>query len=163
MKADRLLEEIKSKIDIVDFISDYVNLKKTGQNYKANCPFHSEKTPSFMVSQSKQIFHCFGCGIGGDVVSFLMKHENLSFGEALRHIAKKAGIKITDFTVSKDFYEKRDKILLVNKEAMNFFVKTLNNSEAASAYLKKRDIHVESIQRFSIGYAPDERDGLCKY
>lgn len=163
MKADILLEEIKSKIDIVDFISDYVNLKKTGQNYKANCPFHSEKTPSFMVSQSKQIFHCFGCGIGGDVVSFLMKHENLSFGEALRHIAKKAGIKITDFTVSKDFYEKRDKILLVNKEAINFFVKTLNNSEAASAYLKKRGIHVESIQRFSIGYAPDERDGLCKY
>ncbi|MDH5203902.1 MAG: DNA primase, partial [Nitrospirota bacterium] len=163
MKSDRLLEEIKYKIDIVEFISDYVNLKKSGQNYKALCPFHPEKTPSFMVSQSKQIFHCFGCGIGGDVVSFLMKHENLSFGEALRYIARKAGIKITDFTVSKDFYEKRDKILHVNKEAMNYFIKTLNVSEAARAYLKKRGIHEESIHNFCIGYAPDEKDSLFKY
>jgi DNA primase len=79
MKADNLLEEIKSRIDIVEFVSDYVTLRKSGQNYKGLCPFHSEKTPSFMVSPSKQIFHCFGCGVGGDVVSFLMKHENLSF------------------------------------------------------------------------------------
>jgi DNA primase len=79
MKSDKLLEEIKYKIDIVEFLSDYVQLKKSGQNYKGLCPFHSEKTPSFMVSQAKQIFHCFGCGVGGDVISFLMKHENLSF------------------------------------------------------------------------------------
>ncbi len=89
MKSVGLLEEIKSHADIVEFISDYVALKKSGQNYKGLCPFHSEKTPSFMVSRSKQIFHCFGCGAGGDVVTFLMKHDNLTFGEALSSLAKK--------------------------------------------------------------------------
>src|SRR3989304_5976782 len=90
MKFERLLEEIKTRIDIVDFISEYVQLKKSGQNFKALCPFHSEKTPSFMVNPSKQIFHCFGCGVGGDVVSFLMKHENILFNEVLRIVTKKA-------------------------------------------------------------------------
>lgn len=84
MDYQKLLEEIKSKIDIVDFISEYINLSKTGQNYRALCPFHPEKTPSFFVSPSKQIFHCFGCGKGGDVLSFLMEYEKLSFIEADR-------------------------------------------------------------------------------
>src|SRR3972149_9158068 len=92
MKTDRLLEDIKSGLDIVDFISDYVQLKKSGQNWKGLCPFHQEKTPSFMVSQSKQSFHCFGCGAGGDVITFLLKHDNLSFHEAVTMLAKKAGI-----------------------------------------------------------------------
>jgi DNA primase len=163
MKFERLLEEIKSKIDIVDFISDYVQLKKSGQNYKALCPFHSEKTPSFMVSQSKQIFHCFGCGIGGDVVSFMMKHENLSFNEAVQHISKKAGIKFTDFKFDKDFSEKREKLLHINREAMEFFIKNLHGSEVAKTYLKKRGIEEPSLHSFSIGYATNERDGLIKY
>ncbi|MEW6161873.1 MAG: DNA primase [Nitrospirota bacterium] len=163
MKADRLLEEIKSRIDIVEFISDYVQLKKSGQNYKGLCPFHSEKTPSFMVSQSKQIFHCFGCGIGGDVVSFLMKHENLSFGEAIRYIAKKANIKITEFRFDKDLSEKRDRILQTNREAMKFFIKNLNDSDLAKAYLKKRGIEESSLQSFFIGYATDGRDALLKH
>src|SRR4030042_2157028 len=106
MKAGGLLEEIKSHIDIVEFISNYVELKKSGQNYKGLCPFHSEKTPSFMVSQPKQIFHCFGCGVGGDVFSFLMKHDTLSFNEAKKYIAKKAGIKITDLNPDKRVSEK---------------------------------------------------------
>ncbi|OGW47129.1 MAG: DNA primase [Nitrospirae bacterium RBG_13_41_22] len=164
MKSDRLLEEIKYKIDIVEFLSDYVQLKKSGQNYKGLCPFHSEKTPSFMVSQAKQIFHCFGCGVGGDVISFLMKHENLSFGEAIRYIAKKAGIKITDFKFDKDdFHEKRENIIQINNEAMKFFIKNLSSSEAAKVYLKNRDINEESIDKFCIGYATDERDALLKY
>ncbi|MEW6419206.1 MAG: DNA primase [Nitrospirota bacterium] len=163
MKAERLLEEIKSRIDIVDFISDYVQLKKAGQNYKGLCPFHSEKTPSFMVNQAKQIFHCFGCGLGGDVVSFLMKQENLSFGEATRYIAKKAGIKITDLKFDKDLSENRERILQINKKAMNFFVSNLKSSESSQAYLKKRGINETSIDIFHIGYATVERDALFKY
>ncbi len=163
MKAKKLLEEIKSGIDIVDFISDYVQLKKAGQNYKGLCPFHSEKTPSFMVSPAKQIFHCFGCGLGGDVVSFLMKQENLSFGEATQYIAKKAGIKITDYKFDRTFSEKREKILRIQSEAMRFFVRNLKSSEPAQAYLKNRGIDEKSIDIFNIGYATVERDALFRY
>src|SRR4030042_1836314 len=163
MKFERLLEEVRSKVDIVDFISDYVQLKKSGQNYKALCPFHAEKTPSFMVSQPKQIFHCFGCGAGGDVVSFLMKHETLSFNEAMQVIAKKAGIKIGEFAFDKDRSERREKLLTINREAANFFIKNLHDSEAARMYLKKRGIEDVSLQSFSIGYAPSKRDGLMKF
>jgi len=164
MKSDRLLEEIKSKIDIVEFLSDYVQLKKSGQNYKGLCPFHTEKTPSFMVSQAKQIFHCFGCGVGGDVISFLMKHENLPFSEAIRYIAKKAGIKITDFKFGEDdFHKKRENIIQINNEAIIFFIKNLNSSETAMTYLKNRGINEESIDKFRIGYATHEREALLKY
>jgi DNA primase len=163
MNTDRILEEIRSKVDIVDFISDYVQLKKSGQNYKGLCPFHSEKTPSFMVSQSKQIFHCFGCGVGGDVVSFLMKHDNLSFNEAKRYIAKKAGIKITDFSLNKRVSEKREKLLRIQNEALKFFAENLKSSDPAQAYLKKRGIDEVSIDNFHIGYATGERDSLFKY
>jgi DNA primase len=160
MNSEKLLEEIKSRIDIVDFISDYVPLKKSGQNFKGLCPFHSEKTPSFMVSQPKQIFHCFGCNAGGDMVSFLMKHENLSFGEALRYIAKKAGIKIEEFGHDKDFSVKREKILQVNDEAVKFFTKNLNVSKGPKDYLKKRGVSEESLINFSVGYAADQWDAL---
>jgi DNA primase len=160
MNSEKLIEEIKSRIDIVNFISDYVSLKKSGQNYKGLCPFHSEKTPSFMVSQPKQIFHCFGCNAGGDMVSFLMKHENLSFSEALRYIAKKAGIRIEDFGPDKDFSVKREKILQVNEEAVKFFIKNLTASKGPIDYLKKRGVSEESLKSFSIGYAADQWDAL---
>ncbi len=163
MNTDRILEEIKSKIDIVDFVSDYVQLKKSGQNYKGLCPFHSEKTPSFMVSQSKQIFHCFGCGIGGDVIGFLMKQENLSFNEAKRYLAKKAGIKITGIGFNKGVSEKREKLFQIQDEASKFFIGNLKSSASAQAYLKKREIDEVSINNFRIGYATDERDALFKY
>jgi DNA primase len=164
MKPDRLLEEIKSRIDIVEFISDYVTLKKSGQNFKGLCPFHSEKTPSFMVSPAKQIFHCFGCGAGGDAVSFLMKQENLSFGEAVRYMAKKANIKVADYGAGRDgFSEKREKILRINEEAMKFFEKNLHDSTPAMSYLEKRGLDGESIARFCIGYASTERDMLFRH
>jgi DNA primase len=160
MSSEKLLEEIKSRIDIVDFISDYVSLKKSGQNFKGLCPFHSEKTPSFMVSQPKQIFHCFGCNAGGDMVSFLMKHENLSFGEALRYIAKKAGIRIEDFGHDKEFSARRDKILQINEEAVRFFQKNLAVSKGPMDYLINRGVSQESLRSFSIGYAADQWDAL---
>lgn len=164
MKADRLLEEIKSRIDIVDFISDYVTLRKSGQNFKGLCPFHSEKTPSFMVSSAKQIFHCFGCGAGGDAVSFLMKQENLSFGEAVRYMAKKADIKVAEYgTVRDGLPEKREKILRINEEVMKFFMTNLHGSTAAMSYLEKRGLDKESISRFCIGYASNERDMLFRH
>src|SRR4030043_1209291 len=163
MKFEKLLEEIKTRIDIVDFISEYVQLRKSGQNFKALRPFHSEKTPSFMVNPSKQIFHCFGCGVGGDVVSFLMKHENIPFNEALRNVAKKAGIDLREFKFDKEHTEKRERILQINREAMNFFIKNLKGSEKAKTYLRKRGIEEDSLKGFSIGYATAERDGLIKH
>jgi DNA primase len=163
MKFERLLEEIKTRIDIVDFISEYVQLRKSGQNFKALCPFHSEKTPSFMVNPSKQIFHCFGCGVGGDVVSFLMKHENIPFNEALHNVAKKAGIDLREFKFDKEHTEKRERIFQINREAMNFFIKNLKGSEVAKTYLRKRGIEEDSLKGFSIGYATAERDGLIKH
>ncbi|MEW6002618.1 MAG: DNA primase [Nitrospirota bacterium] len=162
MKADRLLEEIKSQVDIVEFLSDYVRLKKSGQNYKGLCPFHSEKTPSFMVSPSKQIFHCFGCGTGGDVVTFLMKHDNISFIEAVKHIAKKAGIAIGELRFEKGI-SVREKILLLQKEALKSFKENLVGSGSAQEYLKKRGIEDVSIESFNIGYATAERDALSEY
>jgi DNA primase len=163
MKADILLEEIKSRIDIVEFISDYVPLKKAGQNYKGLCPFHSEKTPSFMVNQTKQIFHCFGCGAGGDVISFLMKQDSLSFGEAIRYLAKKAGVRITDFQVDKDLSDKRETIFRVNEDAMKFYMKNLEATDMATAYLNKRGVDEESRAAFCLGFAADNRDSLSKY
>ena len=163
MNNDNILDEIKARTDIVEFISDYVPLKKSGQNYKGLCPFHSEKTPSFMVSPAKQIFHCFGCGAGGDVVGFLMKQENLSFPEALRYIATKAGITITDVPVNKGLAEKREQILRANDAAVDFFMRALHDSRKASAYLQQRGIDRESIKTFSLGYAPDERSRLYQH
>jgi DNA primase len=163
MNSANLLEEIKSKIDIVEFISDYVPLKKSGQNYKGLCPFHAEKTPSFVVSPSKQIFHCFGCGTGGDAVSFLIKHENLSFSEAIRYLAQKAGIHISQKKSDHKTASKREMILGVNKEALNFFIKNLEKSKTASAYLKNRGINIDSTITFCLGYATNHRDALLKH
>ena len=163
MKSDRLIEEIKSSIDIVDFISDYVHLKKAGQNYKGLCPFHPDKVPSFMVSPSKQIFHCFGCGSGGDVISFLMKHDNLSFNEAKRYIANKAGIALTEPKGSTYGSEKRERLFRIQSEAAMFYRENLRSSGAAREYLKKRGIDDSSIDRFSIGYAPNEKASLLRH
>lgn len=163
MNSDRLIEEIKSRIDIVDFISDYVHLKKAGQNYKGLCPFHPEKVPSFMVSPSKQIFHCFGCGIGGDIISFLMKHDNLSFNEAKKYIAEKAGIQLTETKGNRKSFEKREKILRIQSEALAFFKEHLKSSNSALTFLNKRGIDDTSIRHFSIGYAPKEQSALFKH
>jgi len=163
MKSDRLIEEIKSSIDIVDFISDYVQLKKVGQNYKGLCPFHPEKVPSFMVSPSKQIFHCFGCGSGGDVISFLMKHDNISFNEAKRYIAQKAGIQLTEPQSNKYSSEKHEKLLRIQSDALAFFKEYLKSSDSARTYLTKRGVDDTSIHRFNIGCAPNEQSALFQY
>jgi DNA primase len=163
MKDERLLEELKARLDIVDVISDYIELKRAGQNYKGLCPFHSEKTPSFMVNPGKQRFHCFGCGTGGDIIHFVMKYENLSFQETLKLLAKKAGINLRDYKVSGDDEGLREKLLEIVKEASKVFAENLGKSKSASMYLKGRGLTEETIRAFSLGYALKEWHSLINY
>ncbi len=161
MDLNKLLEEIKERIDIVDFISEYIDLKKTGQNYRAPCPFHSERTPSFFVSPSKKIFHCFGCGKGGDIVTFLMEYESIDFQEALSILAKRAGV---EFNYSpKKSTASKEKIYEIYKWANIFYQKNLNKSERAKNYLSNRGINNETIKLFQIGFAKADKDGLYNF
>ena len=163
MKTDRLIEEIKSKSDIVDFISSYVQLKKSGQNWKGNCPFHAEKTPSFMVSPSKQIFHCFGCGAGGDIITFVMKHENISFQEAMSLLAKKSGVPLPSDGGDSKAIRKYEKLRDVLSAAGRYYAVKLKESASALAYLKNRGIDSGSVEVFGIGYAPAGWDNLLRH
>lgn len=163
MKTDRLLEEIKSRIDIIDFISGYVQLKKSGQNWKGLCPFHQEKTPSFTVNQSKQIFHCFGCGEGGDVITFLLKHDRLSFHEAVTMLAKKAGIAMDAGRFDQKSVQKDELIRKALKEAAGFFADKLRGAKDAGEYFKGRGVSPESIGLFQLGYAPSGWSSLLSH
>jgi len=163
MDNQRIIEDIKSRIDIVDFISNYVDLKKTGRNYKALCPFHSERTPSFVVNPEKQVFHCFGCGTGGDIIGFTMKQEGLSFIESVHLLAEKAGIKISrDQRSTEESIQRRDILLRIQKDAMHHFIDSLKKSDKALKYLYNRGLSDTTIKTFSIGYAPDQRDALYR-
>ncbi len=153
MKNNRLLEDIKSATDIVDFISGYVQLKKSGRNWKGLCPFHQEKTPSFMVSQAKQIFHCFGCGAGGDVITFLQKHDSLSFHEAMTLLAQKAGISIDAGRFDQKSVQKDELIRNALQEAGRFFADKLRETKKAGEYFKVRGVTSESAALFQLGYA----------
>ena len=163
--ADQL-EEIKRKIDIVEFISSFVPLKKTGRNFKALCPFHSETIPSFIVSPERQIWHCFGaCNEGGDIFKFLMKIENLEFGEALRELAKRAGVRLTRFKPSEG--EKQKQLLYeINHLATEFYhYLLLNHSVGRQAlrYILGRGISKPSLQLFKLGFAPNTWESLQKF
>ena len=153
-------EEIKAKIDIVDFIGQYITLKKAGSNFKAPCPFHQERTPSFMVSRDKQIFKCFGCSVGGDVIEFLMKQENLEFREALQLLADKVGIQL-EKSKPKQVYEEekntKNRLLAINALASQLYHKILldhPNAGYARDYLSERKLTNQIIKQFMIGYAP---------
>jgi DNA primase len=157
------LEEIKSRLDVVDVISDYVTLKKAGQNWKGLCPFHSEKTPSFMVNPSKQIFHCFGCGIGGDMFAFLIKYENLSFNEALTILAKKSGVSLRKSQSGTISPGEKEILLSIYRDARIFYQKNLLKNSEAVRYLETRGIKDRTRELFSIGYAPNRWDDLSSY
>jgi len=163
MKSDRLLEDIKERIDIVDFVSDYVQLRKSGQNWKGLCPFHTEKTPSFMVSPSKQIFHCFGCGAGGDVISFLVKYERLPFPEALQVLARRAGIPLQPVRHDRKAVEKDEQVRNVLRDASAFFSSRLKESGHAAAYVRNRGITGETAELFSLGHAPPGWQNLLRH
>jgi len=155
------LEEIKSKLDIVEVIGQYVKLQKAGANYKALCPFHKEKTPSFIVSPSRQIFHCFGCGAGGDIFTFLMKIESLEFNEAVKLLADKAGVKLV--YESPEVNSQKQKIIDINEKAKEFFEKQLENNIEVQGYLQKRGLKSEIIKEFHLGFASDDWRSLVNF
>lgn len=159
------LEEIKQRIDIVSLVGEYVPLKKAGRNYKALCPFHGEKTPSFTVSPDRQIFKCFGCGEGGDAFTFVKKIEGLDFGDAARKLADRAGVELKEMKLGEN-EKRREEIYNVNKIATDFynFLLTKHNiGKKAQEYLKSRGINSSSIKKFQLGFAPEKEDALVKF
>lgn len=156
------IDEIKSVADIVSVIGDYVELKRAGSNYVGLCPFHNEKTPSFSVSPSKGIFHCFGCGVGGDVISFIMQKEGMSYPEAIKFLADKLGILVETNEVNKEKYEHRKKLFEINNEAKLFYYKNLLINDIPKDYIKKRNLNNNLINKFIIGYA-DGKNSLYRH
>ncbi|MDP1991370.1 MAG: DNA primase [Syntrophales bacterium] len=165
---DDKIEEIRSRADIAALIGEYVTLKKAGRNYLGLCPFHREKTASFTVSPDKQMFYCFGCSEGGNVFSFLMKLNHLTFPEAVRHLAKKVGIVIPERTMSreeKERYTLAEQIRQVNELAAGFFMKSLQSptGEGVREYLRKRGIGEPAIRTFRLGFAPEGWSHLLEF
>jgi DNA primase len=163
------IEEIKNAADIVEVVSDYVLLKKTGKNYSGLCPFHAEKDPSFTVSPHKQIFHCFGCNTGGNVFNFLIKHDGISFPEAVRLLARRYGIDLPARKMSRAMREQiseREKLFAINRMAMAYYHWNLKHDtygKQAMAYLHKRAMEPSIIDMFQLGYARKGWDGLGNY
>ena len=159
---DRIIEDIELRLDIVDVISETVNLTRKGNRYWGICPFHAEKTPSFSVSAEKKMFYCFGCHTGGNMFSFVMKRDGIEFKEAIQVLAAKAGVKIVTAERKKD--DKRAGVLSINKAACEFYQNHLNSESGKTArkYLAQRRINAQSIEEFKLGMAPLEWDGLKK-
>lgn len=165
---EELVEEIRSKNDIVGVVSGYVKLQKKGANHWGCCPFHNEKTPSFAVSESKQMYHCFGCGVSGNVYTFVMQYENYSFPEAVKMLAERAGVNLPEAEYSAEEKKRagrRARLLEVNKEAAKFFYFTLRSpqGELGRKYLEKRALTAETIHKFGLGYAGKSGDALVAY
>lgn len=158
------IDLIKSKIDVVDFIGKHLTLKKAGMNYKGLCPFHQEKTPSFMVSAEKQIWHCFGCGRGGDIFKFLMEKEGVEFAEALQILADQAGVPLSK--VPREGAESKKILYVINELAAKYFEKVLvdtNDGRKAKDYLIGRELVQKTISEFRIGFAPNSSRALTDF
>lgn len=165
---DEVVEEIRQKNDIVDVVSGYVRLQKKGSNYFGLCPFHNEKSPSFSVTPSKQMYYCFGCGAGGNVFTFIMEYENYSFQEAIKHLADKAGITLPEIEYSEEAKtkeSKRAKLLEINKEAAKYYYFQLRGQqgELGLDYLKDRGLSEETMHQFGLGYSLKYSDGLLRF
>lgn len=165
---EELVEEVRVKNDIVDVISGYLKMQKKGSNHWACCPFHNEKTPSFSVSGSKQMFHCFGCGISGNVYTFVMKYENYSFPEAVKLLADRAGVQLPEEEYSEETRRResrRARLLEVNKEAARFFYYQLRNPRGRIGYeyLSKRELSDETMHKFGLGFAGKNGAELVQY
>ena len=162
---EELIEKIHDRSDIVDIVSRYVRLKKTGSNYVGICPFHNEKTPSFTVSQTKQLFHCFGCGEGGDVINFIMKAENLSFVDAVKHLADYLDIPIEteDSNFNNKIKLEKEVVYKINREAAKYYYYNLKGNKVALRYLQSRNINQKTINLFGIGYALDGWNNIYNY
>lgn len=157
--ADSTLQDIKDRLNVVDVIAGYIQLKKSGTNYKAPCPFHSEKSASFMVSPTKQIWHCFGCGEGGDIFGFVMRYENLEFRDALKLLAEKAGVVLPQYSKQDpSVKEEKDLLFRINSFAAVYYHKVLTSSQGEKAleYLKQRGLTQGTIEHWQIGFAPED-------
>lgn len=166
--SDELIEEVRSRNDIVDIVGSYVRLQKKGNTYFGLCPFHNEKTGSFSVSPHKQMYYCFGCGAGGNVFTFLMQYENFTFGEAMQTLADKVGVELPKQEMSaaqKKEADKRALLLEINKEAAKYFYTLLRHQrgERAYQYFKNRSLSDETMQKFGLGYSDQYSDDLYRY
>ena len=165
---EELIEEVRTRNDIVEVISGYVRLQKKGSNYFGLCPFHNEKSPSFSVSPGKQMYYCFGCGAGGNVITFLMEYENQTFPEAVRTLAQRAGIALPEADDSKEARQadsRRAKLLEINKEAAKYFYYQLRTERGSVGmeYLRKRELSDETMNHFGLGYAKKYSNDLIQY
>lgn len=163
--ADNTLQEIKDRLDVVEIISSYIPTKKSGANYKATCPFHNEKTASLMISPQKQIWHCFGCGEGGDIFGFVMRYENLEFREALQQLAQKAGVQLPERTAGAHADKKvAEDLVRINNFTAKFYQKQLESEVAKEArgYLEQRGLNAQTITSWGIGFAPNSFDSLIR-
>ncbi len=164
--GEEFLSELRNRCDIVTVVSRYVNLKKSSSSFVGLCPFHNEKTPSFHVNPAKQMFYCFGCHAGGDVITFIMKSENLTYPEAVQFLADSVGLHVPKNTaIDSEISFLRKRILEMNRVAARYFHNTLMSDEGKPGleYIKKRGLSPQSIVRFGIGYAPESWDSLVKY
>src|SRR5215475_2458509 len=160
-----LLAEIRARLDIVELVGQFVSLKRAGANWKGLCPFHNEKTPSFTVHPKKGIFHCFGCGAGGDAFGFIMRQDRLTFPEAVRALAKQSGVTLPDERGGRRDDSGREELYRVMDLAASFYVEALwkPGGERARAYLERRGIDGDVARRFGLGVAPDAWDGLLGF
>ncbi len=169
MITPQTIEQIKSRIDIIDVVGEYVKLKKRGSNYIGNCPFHNEKTPSFTVSPVKELYKCFGCGKSGNTITFLMEHDKLSYVEALRWLANRYNVEVEETETTpeqKQFVQTADSLYIINSFAQKFFEDKLFNTEEgqniALSYLHERGFRQDVLKKFQVGYNPNNRDELAK-
>jgi len=166
---EEIVSQVIDRSDIVEIISSYIPLKRAGRNFKAACPFHNEKTPSFVVNPDKQIFHCFGCGVGGNVVSFVMKQDNMDFPEAIRVLAQKVNVVIEEVDEpTRRSTNERLLIFKLNELAANYFQENLLSTRTKMAsdarkYLKERNVDFETVKNFKVGLAVDKWDGLLEH
>lgn len=161
-----VVKRILDENNIVDVIEEFLPLKKAGANYSTNCPFHKEKTPSFIVSPDKQMFHCFGCGESGDSISFITKYKNYTFVEAAEYLAKKAGIileEVNNYSGNQENKELTDRLYKINRDAAAFFYRNLREHPEIINYLRSREINNDVIKKFGIGYAKNQWDNLLKH
>ena len=169
MISQNSIQDILSRIDILDVVGEFVKLKRRGANYLGLCPFHNEKTPSFTVSPSKEIYKCFGCGKSGNTISFIMEHEKYSYVEALKWLANRYGIEVEETFASneqREQYQTAYSLFIINNFAEQFFTKTLTETEEGRliglSYFKERGFREGIIEKFRLGYAPNERETFTK-
>ena len=166
---EEIIQEIRDRTDIVEVVSSYLPLKRSGANNQGLCPFHSEKSPSFNVNSTRQIFHCFGCGVGGNVFTFLMRMEGLAFPESVRRLGEKAGVEVPDEQMTpaeEQRRQERERLARVNEVAADFYHQLLLDGEDAAParrYLRQRGFDAEAVRFFRLGYAPEQWDGLAKH